>query len=174
MSGAKIMMSNAIRLMLVGLITILMPNVGYTEDYIISSCDSKMYDECYHDIEMYRASKPNSDIDWTYVIQQYKKMCNASYSKACMSLGNLFTYNSIKQIKPNLAKSAKYHKKACELNCMISCNNLGVLYKHGIYFEQNLKKALQLFTKACKYKDHPAVDKACRNKENVIEMLNED
>ena len=132
------------------------------------STDDKI---CYDLIYEYRTNNDYTDIDWKLLQKLYIKLCNNSFSKACFSLGNLYTINNIKAIKTDLKKSAEYNNKACELGNMPACNNLGVMYRYGKFYKKDYKKALELFTKSCVDKNHSAVLKACRSKEKTEKLL---
>ncbi|CAA6801202.1 MAG: Unknown protein [uncultured Sulfurovum sp.] len=141
---------------------------------VIENCKGAQYKECYDAISDFKNDNNYADINWKWIIKLNKNLCDASYAKACMSLGNLYTINSIQEIKVDLEKSAIYNTKACELNNMIACNNLGVMYKYGKFYKKDYKKALELFMKSCSNKDHSAVEKACRSKEEIIRILQEE
>ena len=140
---------------------------------VIENCRGNEYKTCHDAISDFEDDNDYADIDWKWIIKLNKDLCDASYAKACMSLGNLYTFNSIKAIKVDLEKSAKYNTIGCQLNDMVACNNLGVMYKYGKFYKKDYKKALELFTKSCNDKDHVAVDTACRNKEEITLILQE-
>ena len=160
-------------LILIFIISLLFGSDDRIIDIIVKNCSKNNNKICYQSIRDY-IDNDDVKIDWNLVKKLSINLCNNSYGDACQLLGNMYAPNSIKSIKKNWKISAKYHKKACELGNMVSCNNLGVLYKLGIFYKKNYKKALILFTKACEDKDHPAVDKACSNKDNVLSLLQQE
>jgi len=136
-------------------------------------CKNKEYSMCYDALQNYRLNREHKDTDWELVEKLYIKLCSNSYAKACMSLGNLYTVNSIQEIKADFKKSAEYNTKGCDLGDMIACNNLGVMYKYGKFYKKDYNKALKLFTKSCNNKDHSAVDKACNSKDEILLFFQE-
>ena len=147
---------------------------GNNENNILEkNCNNKNYQGCYDAIRNYRLNNSHTGTDWELVQKLYIDLCDSAFAEACMALGNLYTINSISEIKTDFEKSAKYNTKGCKLGNMIACNNLAVMYRYGQYYKKDYKKALELFTIACNKKDHSAVLKACSSKEKTHALISE-
>ena len=59
----------------------------------------------------------------------------------------------------NYQQASKYFKKACDLNYMVACHNVGVLYAEGKGVKQDFVNARKYYEKAC----NANVAEACNN-----------
>lgn len=87
-----------------------------------------------------------------------RKQAIAYYLKAGLS-GNANAIHNIGlmlQEEEEFSEATKYYAIACDNGVMLSCNNLGVLYRNGLGVPKDLAKARGLYTLACDNKESTA------------------
>ncbi|GAA7204693.1 hypothetical protein HpBGD72_01100 [Helicobacter pylori] len=139
-----------------GLKSIRLGNVsGKVEDfirgrkYIEKACELNDGRGCYLLGEFHESGGGTVKKDLKKAIQYYVKACELNEMFGCLSL--------VSNSQINKQKLFQYLSKACELNSGNGRSFLGDLYRSGDGVKQNLTKAAQFYSKACKL----GAQKAC-------------
>jgi len=142
---------------------------GIDQNYIImmehyeKSCQNKYAEACYELGVAYKrgrgvtVDKRKSLEYYDKSILYYKQECNKNVGKSCERLGFIYSLGLIVKEDKKLAKS--YYKKSltifteeCTQKDAEACYQVAFRYYYGSKMtEKNIKKALPLFKKSCKY-----------------------
>lgn len=86
-------------------------------------------------------------------LKTLEKECENGVAKSCYLAGGQY-YTGYLEAKQDYEKALKYYTKGCEAkedseDKFSSCTQLGLMYFFGQGVEKNLKKAVELYEKAC-------------------------
>lgn len=80
--------------------------------------------------------------------ESFKKACEEGNPVACHNMGLMYDYGDGK-ILENDNTAIDFYIKACDKNYYESCTRAAFLYEEGKDVKVNMKKAFQLYSKAC-------------------------
>ncbi|MFV0481685.1 MAG: tetratricopeptide repeat protein, partial [Campylobacteraceae bacterium] len=112
---------------------------NYEEKNLIS-CEKNVAQSCNLLGVHYGYTKKDFDKSISY----FKKACELKNSWACLELSTLYS-----DIKKDNKKAKEFVEKSCELNNDIGCNDLGFFYQFGIVTEENIDKAINVYSISC-------------------------
>ena len=90
------------------------------------------------------------DQDIEKAFEWYVKSAMQGNPKAMVNLGNLYKGGKLSNGK-SIEKAVGWYEKAKELGCSDAFYEIGHLYKDGLYYEKDLQKAIDCYSKALEF-----------------------
>lgn len=80
--------------------------------------------------------------------KSFEKTCNEGNTISCYNMGLMYDYGD-GTTEENDEKALGFYIKACDKNFYESCSKAAFLYEEGKGIKQDMKKAFNLYSKAC-------------------------